>query len=117
MDQSKIVVHKVTVKGGDVENLLYELGFGPQIEMSKFINTIDDQFGEGSANKKEEGKSWGDLTDDNWENDPKLRFISRGNKEQILQAYIEMRRSGVRGWLGITTNDYQSFSMWQGNTQ
>ena len=101
------------LKVNEMESLLVELGYTDQVEMASFINALDDRFGEGSGNRVDGGKSWGEVTEDDWKNDPSLIHVTEGDKERVLFAYSELRRNGVRGWLTITTQDWQKYSLWQ----
>ena len=96
----------------EIAYILSDLGFGPIIEIYKKINAIDDQYGEGSGHISKDGKSWGDVTTDNWVGDPELQFQFKGSEVKILGTYTELRRSGIRGWISITTKDFQTFSIW-----
>lgn len=97
----------------DMQKELFDLGFGEQVAMSSFINALDDRFGEGSGNRNEDGKSWGEVTNDKWIDDPSMQHICDGNQKDILLAYAELRRAGNRGWANITTDDWEHFSLWK----
>ncbi len=91
----------------NIKDLLIGLGYVNQVEMATAINMIDDRFGGGSD------KSWGGVTEDDWRNHSSLVYVTEGNKEEILSAYTALRRSGVLGWLPISTKNWQSYSLWK----
>jgi len=97
----------------DMKGQLINSGFEKQVKMAGYVNAIDERLGGGSANREKGGLSWGEITLDDWTNDPGLEYVSEGDKENVLAEYARLRGKGVQGWLSITTNNWMIFKLWR----